>query len=829
MANMVQSKLAVIFIPALFIILLAGSAYAEPDAVVIPAQSSVKEKEDIRHLREQFSQARQLEKETANKLNAYKGKLTNHGNLLLSPTTRVKEIENAWAVHQASLDEITSQLKELAGKRDQFGQLLKKTEEQYDLNQKQLFEIDTESADTAETRAQVERLQATIRLLSEKIQYLEEIHEVYKTKASQIEETQKGFAELSGKFDRQIKEKKKDELFKRKYNPLLFLNLNQIREDINLFAGQIRLLISGNFWLNEFRSVRRAGGFLLVSCLLLFGLIQVLLFRIRSYCLRMEQEHSPVMQYPWRRLIIQLLNRSLLLLGTTVFLYSYANFRNIYSAVHHIRVVFYVLLIWLFTRWSLDFLKLWDMRKTKHVPGPMMLRLRILLFMIRYFAIFYVILEWVAGYTNFILFFGRVAFEITLLIWCILFWKLFREFPPDESILPATMAHSKNLPVVTGLSYAIISGGLVLEFAGYGSLALYWYKSWGISAILFLWAGLFFLLLFEWNRRFKESSAPGPDGSVKPSSSIEWLFIRVSWLAWFGAIAVGVLFAWGAKQAVIVGFFRILNKSFPIGGMSLSFLGFVLGFFILLCTHAAAHLWKHTLIEKFLAHSGLEPGVRESIKTISVYIIWLFGILISLNAVGVSSTSLTVGFGALGIGLGFGLQNIFNNFVSGIILLFERPIQVGDAVEVNGIWGEVKKINVRSTLVQTYDNASLIIPNSEFISNQVKNWSFKDPRVRRSITVGVAYGSDVKLVYDTLLEIADKIAEVYHYPNPNVIFTDFGESALIFQLRVWTHVNVCVSVETDIRFEIDQLFRERNIEIAFPQRDVHMYVKNGEL
>ncbi|MCP4105578.1 MAG: mechanosensitive ion channel [Desulfobacteraceae bacterium] len=218
----------------------------------------------------------------------------------------------------------------------------------------------------------------------------------------------------------------------------------------------------------------------------------------------------------------------------------------------------------------------------------------------------------------------------------------------------------------------------------------------------------------------------------------------------------------------------------------------------------------------------MEPGVRESIKTISVYIIWLLGILISLNAVGVSSTSLTVGFGALGIGLGFGLQNIFNNFVSGIILLFERPIQVGDAVEVNGVWGEVKKINVRSTLVQTYSNASLIIPNSEFISNQVKNWSFKDPRVRRTITIRVAYGSDIKLVKDTLLEIADKVAEVYHYPNPSVIFTDFGESALIFKLRIWTHVDVCLSVETDVRFEIDRLFRERNIEIPFPQRDVHI-------
>ena len=137
---------------------------------------------------------------------------------------------------------------------------------------------------------------------------------------------------------------------------------------------------------------------------------------------------------------------------------------------------------------------------------------------------------------------------------------------------------------------------------------------------------------------------------------------------------------------------------------------------------------------------------------------------------GVSSTSLTVVFGASSIGLGFGLQNIFNNFISGIILLFERPIQVGDAVEISGVWGVVQKINVRSTLVQTYDNASLIIPNSEFISNKVINWSFKDHRIRRVITVGVAYGSDMAMVSGTLKEIAGKAQWVLKLRNPMCCF-----------------------------------------------------------
>lgn len=777
----------------------------------------VAEKENIRQLTKQLSQARELEKEVGTKLNRFKSQLSSHDSLLLLPTTRVKDIENAWAAHRAYVHEIASQLKELARERDNFERLLRQAEEQYDLNNKQLLEINIDSHDTSVTQALADNLVILIRLLSDKIQNLEKLYEIYNKNASQIKETQKTFIELSEKFDQQIKIRQKKELFRR----LLFLNIKRIQDDINLFANQARLMVSGNFWVNELRGIRGSGGFLLVSCLLLFTLIQTLLFRVRRYYFALEKERSLSRQYPWRHLILQLFYRSLLLFGTTVFLYSYANIRDIYSSVHLIRVVFYVLLIWLFSGWALDFLKLWNQRETNHIPNPLVFRLRVLLIMTRYFAIVYVTLEWILGYTNFILFFLRVVFEITLLIWCVRFWKAFRGSAVSE--ISGDIASNKRLPVVIGLSYVIVIGGLVPEFAGFGSLALYWYKSWGSSAILLLWGSLFFFLLFEWNRRFKESSGPMPDGTVKPATPIKWLFIRISWLAWFGILCVCILFAWGAKQAVILGFFQILNKSFPVGGMNLSFLGFVYGFLILLCTHAAARLWKHTLIEKFLAHSGLEPGIKESVKTITVYIFWIFGILISLNIVGISSTSVTVAFGALGIGLGFGLQNIFSNFVSGIILLFERPIQVGDAVEVSGIWGEVKKINVRSTLVQTYDNASLIIPNSEFISSQVTNWSFKDPRVRRTVTIGVAYGSDIKLVRKTLLDIADRTPEVYKYPSPTVIFTDFGDSALIFQLRIWTHVDLCLSVETDIRFEIDRLFKEKNIEIPFPQRDVHMY------
>lgn len=243
---------------------------------------------------------------------------------------------------------------------------------------------------------------------------------------------------------------------------------------------------------------------------------------------------------------------------------------------------------------------------------------------------------------------------------------------------------------------------------------------------------------------------------------------------------------------------------------------------VLLATHAVTRIWYRLFHQKFLVESGMDPGVQESMTSITTYLIWVLGILVALHVFGFDMTSITLVFGALGIGLGFGLQNIFNNFISGIILLFERPIQVGDNVEIGGTWAVVKKINVRSTFVQTYDNATLIIPNSDFISTQVTNWSFKDKRLRRVVEVGVAYGSDTERVKNTLLEAPDRIPRVLKYPMPDVLFTSFGDSALIFKLRFWTKVDYFYPVESSVRYEIDRLFRERGIEISFPQRDIHI-------
>jgi small-conductance mechanosensitive channel len=293
-------------------------------------------------------------------------------------------------------------------------------------------------------------------------------------------------------------------------------------------------------------------------------------------------------------------------------------------------------------------------------------------------------------------------------------------------------------------------------------------------------------------------------------------------MLWLGIVLAGTLMVWSSTAYMIATLGKIINLAFSVGSLEISVKGLLLAVIIIWVTQLAVRIGQKVLREKILDSRDLDRGLRDSIITITTYVAWSLGLLLTLGVLGVNATSLAVVAGALSIGIGFGLQNIFNNFISGLILLFERPIQVGDYVEVNGLWAEVKQINVRATIVQTFDNASVIIPNSDLISQQVTNWSFKDPRMRRQVDVGVAYGSDIELVRKTLLEIAAQTRQILKYPRPDVLFMDHADSALLFRLRFWTHVDNYWSTTTEVRFELDRRFRELGIEIAFPQRDLHI-------
>ena len=233
---------------------------------------------------------------------------------------------------------------------------------------------------------------------------------------------------------------------------------------------------------------------------------------------------------------------------------------------------------------------------------------------------------------------------------------------------------------------------------------------------------------------------------------------------------------------------------------------------------------KSFLINKALKKRIPDSGLRNSIGIMTRWIIILVGVFIILDSAGIKLGTLGVLFGALGVGIGFGLQNIADNFISGIIILLERPIKVGDRVEVGDVKGDVINIAARATTIITNDNITLIIPNSEFISKTVINWSHNDSKVRFRFPVGVSYSEDPEKVKNVLLDVISKNKGVLKYPEPEVIFDNFGDSSLDFQLFVWTsdYTQRPSKLKSQLYYEIFKKFAEHDIEIPFPQRDIHI-------
>lgn len=219
----------------------------------------------------------------------------------------------------------------------------------------------------------------------------------------------------------------------------------------------------------------------------------------------------------------------------------------------------------------------------------------------------------------------------------------------------------------------------------------------------------------------------------------------------------------------------------------------------------------------------IDEGTRFTFVRVIQYLIVVIGIIIAFQFVGIDLSGLAVIFGLLSVGIGFGLQNITSNFISGIILMFERPIRVGDRVMVGDTEGDVEEINIRSTTVRSLQNVSIIIPNSDFVSSQVVNWSHGDQRVRLPIDVGVSYGSDLDTVLQALREVADEHPEVMKFPKPDVYHTGFGDSSWNMRLWVWlaTPKNHR-RVRSELNCAIVRKFREKGVEIPFPQRDLHV-------
>lgn len=399
--------------------------------------------------------------------------------------------------------------------------------------------------------------------------------------------------------------------------------------------------------------------------------------------------------------------------------------------------------------------------------------------------------------------------------------------------LTGNFLHGGVWSVLRGSATAVLLTALGAEWLGYHSLAPYLLRGVGGTVLVLILGALaarFFADLFdgldEGRLRWQEQlRARLRLTAGNPVPGLIWLRVLATLLIW----AVGVyliLLSWGlsAEGAAMVRGWVI--EGFDIGNVRLVPTQIVVAVLVFGLLTTLVRWMRQSVVPGWLSRTRLDTGAREAVTAIGGYVGIGLAVVVALSMAGIGFQNLAIVVGALSLGIGFGLQNIVNNFVSGLILLFERPIRRGDWIAVGNTEGYVRQISIRSTRLETFDRSEVIIPNAELATTQVTNWQLRDSWGRVTVPVSVAYGSDTAKVRETLLRIAHDHPQTMHgglaVPDPRVLFRAFGESSLDFELRFFIpQIDERLIVISDINFAVDAAFREEGIEIPFPQRDLH--------
>jgi potassium efflux system protein len=248
----------------------------------------------------------------------------------------------------------------------------------------------------------------------------------------------------------------------------------------------------------------------------------------------------------------------------------------------------------------------------------------------------------------------------------------------------------------------------------------------------------------------------------------------------------------------------------------------------ILLSLVASRIIRLTLHRQVLSKMHIDKGLEYALLRFTHYLILIIGVYIGLKTINIPLGAIVGLFAVIGVGIGFGLQNLASNFISGVIILLERPVKVGDRLEVNDVWGDVKLINLRTTVIETPDNIAIIVPNSKLLENEVINYSYGDPRIRLRIPVGIAYGSDCEKAAEVMIRAALENERILKDPKPKTWFREFGDSSLNFMLLCWIpNAAEKFDVISEVNHAIDRGFREQGIEIPFPQRDLHLRSAEG--
>ena len=420
--------------------------------------------------------------------------------------------------------------------------------------------------------------------------------------------------------------------------------------------------------------------------------------------------------------------------------------------------------------------------------------------------------------------FSQIIFFLAVLF-ISAFYVIFRIFLPRMN---AKDTKPQQLSILQWVSLLFVSVVIALGALGYDVLAL---RIFGYTLSVLIITAAVILIFKALSSLFEVLLGALPVSLLRKNAGAITKHIDPLLIVSFAAL-------WLASVLPMMGLYPTLHSAlqaissahYTVGSTTLSvgllFKILIIAYIIWLISRTI----KVILLEKTFPKYNVEPGAQHSIIRLINYTIMVIGVLLILNILGVGLGKIAIIGGALSVGIGFGLQAIVNNFVSGLIMLFERPIKIGDVIVVEGESGEVKSLGLRSTTVQTFDNAEIVIPNSELVTKNVTNWTLAEKRVRAKIPVGVAYGSDIEKVLAILLSCAEENPTVLYTPEPRALFLAFGESSLNFELRVWiNNFDDRLMVISELNREIELEFAAHGIVIPFPQRDLHVKTVDGDV
>ena len=750
--------------------------------------------------------------------------VANHAGMLAMPDVDLQSLSLAHKRQAVEMEHIENRLSSFSASIREFEKMKDETGEQVAFYSGQIKDLKAQPPAMPVNKDLLEPLESLMDVLEKKHEKLDLLIDHYRYWQERYLALLNDIKRLSTRFANAISEREMERILQQEASPLIRIAQGELAADLARFSGEIREIMSTRFWHKPDDVRWDAYAIFLITFLSFFLILQALLYLLARY-LGIVKAKVLEQHYFYRYLLLQLIQRSVLIVGAIAFFYWYP-VRPVYQLAPFFvmfPVIIRILILFLGVHWGLVFLR--GIRRT--IEDPLFLRLiplvRMLFVAIFFFGTIYILVSRIYCVDCILLTSWRLLGQFALLVWMGYFLKVFYE-NAFASVLAqyAWFENARVVVVVTGL--ALVFAGILAELTGYGGIAVLWFLGLWRTVLAALWAFILFGFLKESDvsMYIEKSEDLSEDQFEEQPYPVRWLIVRIARLALVILLLFSLPLAWGADRTFLVDLFYAVNFGVSIGDFEFRAMGVVYALVVLLIIYTLSVLWKSVLRNRILYESDMEEGLKDSITRISAYGLWAVGIIVAMQMIGISGTSLAVVFGALGIGLGFGLQNIFKDFISGIILLFERPIQVGDVVEIEGMWGTVKEINVRATYVKTYDNADLIIPNADFVSRMVTNWSFRDPRIRRRIRVRVAYDSDIRLVKETLMNIAFKHPRVLRRPYPEVYLVELGESAMLFELRIWMHVDHFIPVETEVRDGITSQFRELGIRIAFPQQDIYI-------